>query len=130
MTFTVKQAVPTLGKITADSKTFGDGEFSITKPTSLSSGAFTFTSSDSKVVKITEEGKVTVTYKITRKVDTAQLQANWAGLGRNTQNCFKWAADISTAAMRSVQELDNVAYLQAAKFITSTPAKPALTIKL
>jgi hypothetical protein len=85
---------------------------------------------EGSVTEATEEGKVTVTYKITRKVDTAELQANWAGLGRNTQNCFKWAADISTAAMRSVQELDNVAYLQAAKFITSTPAKPALTIKL
>jgi hypothetical protein len=84
---------------------------------------------EGSVSESTEEGKVTVTYKVSRKVDTASLQASWAGLGRNTQNCFKWAADISTTAMRAVQELDDVAYLQAAKFITSTPAKPALTIR-
>ena len=84
---------------------------------------------EGSVTEATEEGKVTVTYKISRKVDTAQLQAHWAELGRNAQSCFKWAADISTTAMRAVQELDDVSYLQAAKFITATPSKPALTIK-
>ena len=60
LTFTVKQAVPSLGKLTTESKKFGDAEFSIEKPTSPSTGTFTFTSSDSKVVKISEAGKATI----------------------------------------------------------------------
>ena len=60
LTFTVKQAVPSLGKLTTESKKFGDAEFSIEKPTSPSTGTFTFTSSDSKVIKISEAGKATV----------------------------------------------------------------------
>ena len=99
MTFTVKQAVPTLGKITADSKTFGDGEFSITKPTSLSSGAFTFTSSDSKVVKITEEGKVTIA-----GAGTATITATQAAAGNYASNSVKTEITIAKAT----PELSNI----------------------
>ena len=59
-TFTVKQAVPRLGALTVGSKTFGDAEFSIAKPTSTSSGTFTFTSNNSNVLKVNEAGKATV----------------------------------------------------------------------
>ena len=99
MTFTVKQAVPTLGKITADSKTFGDGEFSITKPTSLSSGAFTFTSSDSKVVKITEEGKVTIA-----GAGTATITATQAAAGNYAANSV--TAEVTIA--KATPELSNI----------------------
>ena len=99
MTFTVKQAVPTLGKITADSKTFGDGEFSITKPTSLSSGAFTFTSSDSKVVKITEDGKVTIA-----GAGTATITATQAAAGNYASNSVK--TEITVA--KATPELSNI----------------------
>ena len=99
MTFTVKQAVPTLGKITADSKTFGDGEFSITKPTSLSSGTFTFTSSDSKVVKITEEGKVTIA-----GAGTATITATQAAAGNYASNSVKTEITIAKAT----PELSNI----------------------
>jgi len=60
LTFTVKQAVPKLGTFTIGSKTFGNAEFAIEKPTSPSSGTFTFTSNDSKVIKISEAGKATI----------------------------------------------------------------------
>ena len=36
MTFTVRQAIPTLGSMTGATKTFGDASFSLTKPSSPS----------------------------------------------------------------------------------------------
>ena len=81
LTFTVKQAAPTLGKLTTESKKFGDAEFTIEKPTSPSSGAITFTSSDSKVVKITEEGKATI-----EGVGTVTITASQAAEGNYSAN--------------------------------------------
>jgi hypothetical protein len=42
MTFTVRQATPTLGAMTGASKTFGDADFTLAKPSSPSSGSFSF----------------------------------------------------------------------------------------
>jgi len=60
MTFTVRQAIPTLGSMTGATKTFGDAEFMLDKPSSPSSGAFTFSSSNTGVASVTADGKVTV----------------------------------------------------------------------
>jgi uncharacterized protein YjbI with pentapeptide repeats len=50
----VGATVPTVGTFTVSSttKTYGDGPFTLTPPTSNSDGAFTFTSSDSSIVSI------------------------------------------------------------------------------
>jgi uncharacterized protein YjdB len=98
-TFTVKQAVPTLGKLTTESKTFGDAEFSITKPTSPSAGAFTFTSSDSKVVKISEAGKATV-----EGAGTTTITATQAAAGNYAASSV--TAEVTVA--KATPELSNI----------------------
>ena len=74
------------------------------------------------------EGRVSVAWKVTRKVDTA-LADHWAELGKNAQQAFKWKPDIDLKALRALQQMDADGYAQAAKFITTTPAKPAITLK-
>ena len=99
LTFTVKQAVPKLGALTVSSKTFGDAEFSITKPTSPSSGAFTFTSNNTKVVKISEAGTTTI-----EGAGTATITATQAAAGNYATNSVTAEVTIAKAA----PELSNV----------------------
>ena len=99
LTFTVKQAVPSLGKLTTESKKFGDAEFSIEKPTSPSTGTFTFTSSDSKVVKISEAGKATV-----EGAGKTTITATQAAAGNYAANSVTAEVTIAKAA----PELSNV----------------------
>lgn len=51
-TLTVSKATPTLTSMLAITKTYGDANFSLTAPTSASSGAITFTSSNTAVATI------------------------------------------------------------------------------
>lgn len=70
--------------------------------------------------------KVTVTYKIDRKVDTDKLQAAWAKLSAAAAQAFKWKADVSVSELRKLEGADAAA---AAVFITSKPASPSITIE-
>ena len=99
LTFTVKQAVPKLGALTVSSKTFGDAEFSITKPTSPSSGAFTFTSNNTKVVKISEAGTATI-----EGAGTATITVTQAATGNYAANSVTAEVTIAKAA----PELSNI----------------------
>ena len=99
LTYTVKPAVPTLGKLATDSKTFGDGEFSIAKPTSPSSGAFTFSSNNSKVIKITEAGKATI-----EGAGTSTITATQAASGNYAANSV--TAEITVT--KGTPELSNI----------------------
>lgn len=76
-----------------------------------------------------KEGGLSITWKVTRKVDTDALQGVWTDLPINTQKAFRWKADIELKQLRALQELDAGAYATAAKFITTAPAKPAVTLK-
>ena len=51
-TFTVNQAPPTMTNFSLPTKTFGDVSFGIVAPTTNSSGAFTYTSSDTTVATV------------------------------------------------------------------------------
>ena len=59
-TITVNRKAPTYGTFTPPAKTFGDASFSIVSyaPTTDSSGAYTYTSSDTSVATITSDGTV------------------------------------------------------------------------
>lgn len=70
--------------------------------------------------------KVTVTYKIDRKVDTDKLQAAWAKLSATAAQAFKWKADVSVSELRKLEGADAAA---ASVFITSKPATPSITIE-
>ena len=99
MTFTVKPALPALGALSVGSKTFGDAGFSIAKPTSLSSGSFTFTSSNSRVIKISEAGVATI-----EGAGTATITASQAAAGNYAANSV--TAEITVA--KGAPELSNI----------------------
>jgi len=74
---------------------------------------------------VSQDG-VTVTYKVTRKVDTAALQAAWTTLPGPVQSAFTWKPAIVTRALHELQGYD---ITQAQQFFTTTPAKPAISLK-
>ena len=70
--------------------------------------------------------KVTVTYKMDRKVDTDKLTANWGKLPLDVQAAFKWKADLSVSEFR---KLEGKASLSASQYFTTKEATPSLTIE-
>lgn len=76
-----------------------------------------------------KDEEFSIAFKVTRNVDTEALQNAWATLGTNSQKAFKWKADIDLKNYRAIKELDEPAFNQLSQFITTKPAKPALTLK-
>ena len=72
------------------------------------------------------EYKISVTYKLSRSVDTDDLQKAWDKLSAEQQGAFKWKADVSVSALR---KLDDKAQIAVSKFITSKPSSPTITIE-
>jgi hypothetical protein len=70
-----------------------------------------------------------VVWKMNRTVDTAKVQDAWDGLSKNAQRAFRWKAEVDITHLRALQDLDAIAYSQAAMFITSKPAKPSIELK-
>jgi hypothetical protein len=70
-----------------------------------------------------------ITWKLNRTVDTSKVQDAWDGLFKNAQRAFRWKAEVDLSHLRALNELDAVAYAQAAEFITSKPAKPSIELK-
>ena len=70
-----------------------------------------------------------ITWKLNRTVDTLKVQDAWDGLSKNAQRAFRWKAEVDLSHLRALNELDAVAYAQAAEFITSKPAKPSIELK-
>ncbi len=56
----ISRITPTFGAFTVPTKNFGDTSFNLSPPTSDSSGAFTYASSDNAVATVTPEGTVTI----------------------------------------------------------------------
>lgn len=70
--------------------------------------------------------KISVTYKVDRKVDSEKLQAAWSKLSAAASAAFKWKADVSVSELRKLEGADAAA---AAVFITSQPASPSIKIE-
>ena len=70
--------------------------------------------------------KVTVTYKLDRKVDTEALTKAWDKLPLDVQAAFKWKADLSVSEFR---KLDEKAQLNLSQYITTKEASPSITIE-
>ena len=73
-----------------------------------------------------KDAGITVTYKLTRTVDTEALQARWLELSAAAQAAFRWKAEVDLRALRTLDEAD---YKLAAAYITTKPAKPTVTIR-
>lgn len=73
--------------------------------------------------------RIKVTHKLTRTVDTKNLQAHWNRLSAFAQDVFTWKADISLPALRRLQENHPDLYPSVAVYVTSKPAKPAVVVE-
>lgn len=73
--------------------------------------------------------KITVTRKVTRKVDSTALQNKWEFLPGNVRDTFKWTADINTRHYRALQELATAELNVANEFITTTPAATSVKVE-
>lgn len=74
--------------------------------------------------------KVTVTRKMNRSVDTSALQAAWTTLPAFAQAAFTWKADISLPLLRKLQNDHPGLYADAARFITTKPAKASVKVEV
>jgi hypothetical protein len=70
--------------------------------------------------------KLTVNFKLDRKVDSEKLTADWAKLPIDVQAIFKWKADVSVSELR---KLEDKATLKASQYITTKEASPSITIE-
>jgi hypothetical protein len=70
--------------------------------------------------------KVTVTYKVDRKVSADELQKSWDKLSPEVQAVFKWKPDVTVSELR---KLDDKQKISAARFITSNAASPSIKIE-
>ena len=70
--------------------------------------------------------KITVTFKVDRKVDSEALSKAWATLPKDVQDSFKWKADVSVSALRKLALADAS---KAAVFVTAKEASPSIDIK-
>ena len=75
-TLTVLRAIPTFGAFTVPAKNFRDASFNLTAPTSDSSGAFTYTSSDAAVATVTSDGGVVTIVRAGSTTITATQEIN------------------------------------------------------
>jgi hypothetical protein len=76
-----------------------------------------------------KDAGVSVTYKVSRTVDTPALQGQWHHLTENAQRAFKWKAEIDTRQFKALAEFDEAAYAFISQFVTSKEAKPSIEIK-
>lgn len=71
--------------------------------------------------------KVTVTYGVTRKLDTKHLQADWTKLPAAVQGCVNWKAELSTTQFRN---LDMDAVLVLSTYMESKPSAPTVKVEV
>ena len=76
-----------------------------------------------------KEAEFSISYKTTRTVDTEGLQTAWTALSANSQKAFTWKASLDLKQFRAIQELDPESFGQLAAYVTTKPAKPAITLK-
>lgn len=79
-------------------------------------------------VSVAPEGfKVSVSYGVTRKLDTKHLQADWTKLPAAVQGCVKWSAELSTTQFRT---LDNDAVLVLSSYMETKPSTPTVKVEV
>ena len=70
--------------------------------------------------------KLTVTYKVDRKVDSEALTKAWGALPKDVQDAFKWSAAVSVSALRKLAPAEAG---KAAVFVTAKEVSPSITIE-
>lgn len=72
---------------------------------------------------------LSIAYKVTRKVDSDALFAAFNTLPVNAQKAFRFKAEVALTQFRALKEFDAALYAKVADFVTTTPAKPSITLK-
>ena len=78
-----------------------------------------------------KDGAVKVEFKLNRKVSAEHLgalQDAWMTLNENQKTAFRWKVDIDTKQYRAIADLDAASLAGISQYITTTPAKPAVTV--
>ena len=70
--------------------------------------------------------RITVTYKLDRKVDTEKLTSDWAKLPIDVQSTFNWAASLSVSEFR---KLESKAQVSASRYFETKEASPSIKIE-
>lgn len=70
--------------------------------------------------------KVSVTYKLDRKIDTDRLRDEWGQLPPEVWDAVKWSASLSMSEYRNRP----AAELALSPYITTKPASPSVTVEL
>jgi hypothetical protein len=73
--------------------------------------------------------KVSVTYKIDRKVDAEAVQNAWNTLPPIVQDAFSWKPELVLKQARALEAANPEAYKTLAQFITAKPAKPSVKVE-
>lgn len=76
--------------------------------------------------EVTDDYKVSVTYKLDRKLDTDALRQAWPAIPAAAQNAVKWKADLSVTEYRKLEQSD-AGFLS--QFITTKPAAPTIKVE-
>lgn len=71
--------------------------------------------------------KVSVTYGVTRKLDTKALQSDWTHLPKAVQDSIKWKAELATTKFR---DLDKDAVLVLSTYMETKPSAPTVEVKV
>jgi hypothetical protein len=72
--------------------------------------------------------RVSVEYRVTRKVDSDALSAAWSELTPNQRDAFRWKADVNLRQLRAMQQLAPKEFAVIAKLIETKPAKPSVSV--
>ena len=75
-----------------------------------------------------KDNGITISYGVTRKVDSDALSKAWNSLTENVQKAFAWEAKVVTKTLKAIQDLDPKTYAQLSNFVTTTPKKTSITL--
>ena len=70
-----------------------------------------------------------ITYKLTRKVDNDALFNAYDSLTPNAKKAFRFKAEVDLKQFRALSEMDEISFGSISDFVTTTPAKPTITLK-
>ena len=74
--------------------------------------------------------KLSVTFKMDRKVDANAVQEAWNVLPPLVQEAFIWKPDLVLRHARAIESANPEAYKVLAKFITIKPARPSVKVEI
>ena len=71
--------------------------------------------------------KVTVQYKLDRKLDVDRLRNEWNAIPADCQQAIKWKAELNTTQFR---KLDEQSVRALSGFITTSPSSPSVKVEI